>query len=192
MNKKLRIFWWFLVTELGHLLLDRSQLLSLGSNGLSTEVGSSLLTLIESLSVSLALLLQVGNHILVLPSDLIGDAAQSGELASGLQVNDTQGTGDNHTLGLVVWWGDSLEHLQAAQSCLSTSGLVGDHTAQGTVEDTGGGAEMERSVLGVGASTLAQVAVDLDLVTEERSRYVHLLTADHNHLLSVQQKLGNN
>lgn len=84
-----------------------------------------------------------GNDILVLPADLVGEAADGAVLAAGLQPQDAEGLGNDHLLLLVVGRGDALEDLEALKGGGTAGGLVGDHATDGLVEDPGGGAEVE-------------------------------------------------
>lgn len=47
---------------------------------------------------------------------------------------------------MVVRGRDTLEHLQALQSCSTTGRLVGNHAADGPVEDLGGSAVVEGAI----------------------------------------------
>lgn len=85
-------------------------------------------------------------------------------LPSGLQPQDPQGLGNDHAFLSVVWRGDTLEDLKAFESSLSTAGLVGNHTADGLVEDAGRGAEVEGSAKGVVPVTLPEVRMVLDCI----------------------------
>jgi len=149
------------VTEGSNLLVDLSQLGGLGSGGLGTDVGNGLLALVESLGLDLALLLEVGNNIVVLPADLVRDTLDGAVLAAGLELEDAKGRGDDHALHAIVRWGDTLKELDAVQGSGSTGSLVGDHTTDSTVEDAGGSAEMEGTTSGVDDATLAEESVVL-------------------------------
>lgn len=85
------------------------------------------------------------NNILVLPADLVAQTANSAVLAAGLQTQNTQSLGNDHLLLLVVWGRDTLEDLKALQGGGTTGSLVGDHAADGLVEDAGWSAEVERA-----------------------------------------------
>jgi hypothetical protein len=84
-----------------------------------------------------------GNNILVLPADLVAETADGAVLAAGLQPQDAEGLGDNHLLLGVVGRGDALEDLEALKGGGTAGGLVGNHAADGLVEDPRGGAEVE-------------------------------------------------
>jgi len=83
------------------------------------------------------------DNVLVLPANLVAETADGAVLAAGLQSQDTEGLGDHHLLLLVVRGRDTLEDLEALKGSGATGGLVGDHAADGLVEDAGGGAEVE-------------------------------------------------
>ena len=57
--------------------------------------------------------------------------------ATRLQSQDTQSLRNDHTLLLVVGWRNTLKELEAFQSGSAASSLVGDHTADGPVENLG-------------------------------------------------------
>ena len=157
---------------------------------LGFELGQSLLALVEGLGADLAFLFELLDNILVLPTDLGGNATEAGVLATGLEAENTEGLGNNHALHFVVGRRDALKDFDIFQSLGTTSSLMGDHTAEGTVEDAGGGAEMEGTVGGLDKGALLQVFMVADLVAEERARDVHLLAADDNDTLAVQDQLG--
>ena len=83
------------------------------------------------------------NNILVLPADLVAETANSAELAAGLQTEDTESLGNNDLLLLVVGGRDTLEDLESLKSGSAAGGLVRDHAADGLVEDSRGGTEVE-------------------------------------------------
>ena len=83
------------------------------------------------------------DNILVLPADLVAETADGAVLAAGLQSQDTEGLGNNHLLLLVVRGRDTLEDLEALKGGGTAGGLVGDHAADGLVENPGRGAEVE-------------------------------------------------
>ena len=56
-------------------------------------------------------------------------------LATRLQSEDTQSLRDNHPLLLIVRRGNTLKELETLQSSSTASSLVGDHTADGPVEN---------------------------------------------------------
>lgn len=83
------------------------------------------------------------NNVLVLPADLVAETTDGAVLATRLQSQDTEGLGNNHLLLLVVRGRDTLEDLEALKGGGTAGGLVGDHAADGLVEDAGGSAEVE-------------------------------------------------
>lgn len=103
------------------------------------------------------------DDVLVLPADLVGEAADGAVLAAGLQSQDTEGLGNNHLLLLVVRGRDTLEDLESLESGGTAGGLVGNHATDGLVEDPGRGAEVEGTTAGrVVTGHLAEVGVVLD------------------------------
>lgn len=83
------------------------------------------------------------NNILVLPANLVAQTADSAVLAAGLQPQNAESLGNHHLLDLVVGRGDTLEDLEALKGGGTAGGLVGDHAADGLVEDTRGSTEVE-------------------------------------------------
>ena len=67
----------------------------------------------------------------------------SAVLATRLQSEDTQSLRDNHPLLLIVRRGNTLKELETLQSSSTASSLVGDHTANGPVENLGRSAVVE-------------------------------------------------
>ena len=83
------------------------------------------------------------DNVLVLPADLVAQPTNSAVLAAGLQSKDPQGLGNDHLLLLIVGGRDTLEDLEALKGGGATGGLVGNHAANGLVEDPGRSAEVE-------------------------------------------------
>lgn len=155
--------------------------------------GSDLLALVVSSALSLSSLLQSSNDILVLPANLVGQTTNSAELAAGLETEDTESLGNDDLLGLVVGRGDTLEDLKALESGGTAGSLVGDHTTDGLVEDSGRSTEVEGTTAGgVVSGDLSEVGVVLELRAEELAGDVQGLTADNNDLLTAQELLGDN
>lgn len=75
------------------------------------------------------------NNTLVLPADLVAQTTNSAELSAGLQSENTQSLGNNHLLLLVVRGRNTLEDLESLQCGGASGGLVGNHAADGLVED---------------------------------------------------------
>ena len=111
----------------------------------------------ERLRLNLPLLLKAVNHILVAPTDLVRETLSYDKkglsisswkgnsdmylhgavLATRLQSENTEGLRHNHPLLLVIRGRDALKELETLQSGSAASGLVGDHTANGPVENLG-------------------------------------------------------
>ena len=73
----------------------------------------------------------------------MAETADSAELAAGLQPEDTESLGNDDLLLLVVGGRDTLEDLKSLESGGATGGLVGNHAADGLVEDSRRGTEVE-------------------------------------------------
>ena len=169
-----------LVAELGESLVLGNR-----GEGLGADLASSLLALEVGLALDLPLLLEAVDNVLAAPSDLVRDALEGGVLAAGLQAEDTEGGGDDDLLDLVLGGGNTLVELKAAEGGGTARGLVGDHTADGLVEDARRSTVVEGTgLLGVDNVTLVEVGVVLELVTEERARDVDLLATDDRNLLA--------
>lgn len=144
-----------------------------------------------SLLLDLALGLELVDSLHVVPANLVRDTLDGGELAAGLKTEDTQSRRDDHELLAVVRRRDTLVDLQSLQSGGTTSGLVGNHAADGLVEDARRGTVVEgTSLLGVNQVALVQVGVVLQLVAEERARDVDKLGSNNNDLLAREKLLG--
>ena len=121
------------------------------------------LALVEGLGLDLPLLLQAVDNVLVAPANLVGQTLRSRRvrywyhaketrdatylhravLATRLQPQHPESLRDNHTLLPVVGRRDTLKQLEALKSCRPAGSLVGDHAADGPVENLGGGAMVE-------------------------------------------------
>jgi len=160
--------------------------------GLFTELEGSDLALVVSLSLGLPLLLQLVDDVLVTPTDLVRQPLQGTVLPAGLESEDSESGGDDHLLDLVLGGGDTLKERESGQGGGTSGRLVGNHSSDGLVEDPRGSSEMERTGLpGVDQMLLVQVSVVSELVPEERTRNVDLLTSNNSNLLTAQDLLGN-
>ena len=66
----------------------------------------------------------------------MAQSADCAVLAAGLQSQDSQGLGNHDTLDFVIWWWDTLKHLESLHCGGTTGGLVGNHATDGLVEDS--------------------------------------------------------
>ena len=107
------------------------------------------LALVEGLGLDLPLLLQTVDNVLVAPTNLVGQTLISrgvrywyhaketryatylhrAVLATRLQPEYPQCSGDNHSLLPVIRRWDSLKQLQSVQCSSTARSLVGDHPA---------------------------------------------------------------
>jgi hypothetical protein len=79
----------------------------------------------------------------------VAETANGAVLAAGLEAENTQSLGNDDTLLLVVWGRNTLEDLESLHSSSTTGGLVGNHAADGLVEDARRSAEVERTCTGM-------------------------------------------
>lgn len=178
----------FLVTKLSKSggSLGGSNLL-LGGLGL---LGQSGLLGVVSGRLDLSLLLESSNNVLVLPAKLVGDSANGAVLSAGLESQNSEGLGDDHSLLLVVRRGNALKDLESLESGLASGSLVGNHTSNGLVEDSRGGSEVEGTVGSVEPGGLSQVGGVLELGPEELLGDVQGLASHDDNVLSVEDLLG--
>lgn len=81
-----------------------------------------------------------GNHIPVLPAELVTQPADGAVFPARLQPQDTESLRNHHTLLAVVGRRDTLEDLQTLKRLRTTLSLVGHHAADSAPEHLGGGA----------------------------------------------------
>lgn len=138
-----------------------------------------------------ALGLELVDSLHVVPTDLVGNALDGGELTAGLKTENTEGGGDDHELLSVVRRGNTLVDLQSLESGSTTGGLVGKHAANGLVEDARGSTVVEGTgLLGVNQVALVKVGVVLELVAEEGAGDVDELGSNDDNLLAGKELLG--
>lgn len=97
------------------------------------------------------------NDVLVLPAELVADTTDGAVLAARLQPQHTESLGNDHALLLVIWGRNTLEGLEALHSSGTASGLVRDHTTDGSPEDLRWGTEVEGTWC-VTVSTIAELS----------------------------------
>mmetsp|Transcript_9102 Transcript_9102/g.20621 ORF Transcript_9102/g.20621 Transcript_9102/m.20621 type:complete len:214 (-) Transcript_9102:22-663(-) len=158
--------------------------------GLLLGLGRRHLALVEGQALDLALVLEAGDEVLVLPAHLLGEVAELAEAALGPQAEHLEARGEDHALLLVVGVRDALEGLEAVQRGGAARGLVRDHAADAAPEDLGGGAEVVEAPARVGVHVLAPEVRVLQLVAVERARDVDVLRAHADHVLAVEQLLA--
>lgn len=161
-----------------------------GSGGLSSELEGGGLSLVVGLALSLSLLLQSVDDVLVTPSDLVRDSLEGAELSSGLETQYTKSGGDDHLLELVLGGGDTLEERESGEGGGTSGRLVGNHSSDGLVQDLGRSSVVERTgLLRVDNVPLVEVSVVPQLVSEKGTRNVDLLASDDRDLLA-REDLG--
>ena len=156
-----------LISTGGKDLVDLGELALGGFRGLGLEGIAGLLLLVVGIGLDLALVLELLEEVLVLPSDLVGEIAEDGVIADGVEADDAEGGGDDLAGNAVVRVGDALEGREAGHGVLATCCLLMAHAADGTPDHASGALEMEWATARVGVvANLAEVRV-LDLVTDE-------------------------
>ena len=175
---------------LGELGVDGSGVLGRVGNSLSLALEDGLLALEEGGTTGGALGLELLDEALVLPADGGSEVTEAAVLAVSLELEDSEGGGDDDLLDLVVGGGATLEATVVGEGKSTTGGLVGHHATDGAPEDLGGGTEVIRTTAGVGVHALAQVVSPEHLVAEEGTRDVDLLSADAHDLVAVEELLG--
>jgi len=120
-----------------------------GLGGFSAELSESLLAGIEGGSADFTLLFKLVNNSGVLPADLRAKSGEESKLAPRVELEDTEGGGDDNALNLVIGGRNSFKDLQVSQGSGTTGGLVRQHSADGSPENAGGVLEVNRTLLGV-------------------------------------------
>mmetsp|Transcript_17575 Transcript_17575/g.34572 ORF Transcript_17575/g.34572 Transcript_17575/m.34572 type:complete len:227 (-) Transcript_17575:29-709(-) len=154
------------------------------------ELVVSNLALVEGGALDLALLLEGGDNLAVLPAVAGGEVTEVGGLAAGAKAEDLEGLRDNHALHAVVGVGDALEGLEAVEGGLATGSLVGEHATDHALELGSRGADGEGATLRVGVGLLGEFVLELDAVAPDVTGDLELLAADSNHALAAEELLG--
>jgi len=155
---------------------------------LELEVGALLLVVDGALDLTFGL--QSGDDVLVFPSHFVSETTQNAKLAVRLESQDAESRGDDVPLSFVVRGGNSLVGAVPLHGVLSAGQLVGQHAADGLVQDTARGSVMEWPSLGVDQATLAKVIHVLELVAVETSGDVDTFASDDYNSLSLKERLG--
>ena len=121
----------------------------------------------------------------------MGESAEDAEFAVRLKSENAESGRNDVPLSLVVRSRDSFVGAVALHRVLSASELVGQHAADGFVQDSGGSPVVEGSPLGVDQATLAKVIHVLELVAVEASGNVNSLAPDDDDSLPLEKRLGN-
>lgn len=156
-----------------------------GGLGFEGEVRAFLL--VVDGSFDLALCLQSRDDVLILPSNFVRKSSEDAVFAVGLKAEHAKGRWDNVPLSLIIGSWNSFVGAIALHGILSTSQLVGQHTANGFVENSGWGPVVERSSLRVDQTTFAKVVHVLKLVAIKASGNVDPLTPDDDDTLPLKE-----
>lgn len=145
----------------------------------------------EGLRPDLPLLLETVNNILVTPTDFMGETLYCAVFTPWLQPQDPQSLWHHHPLLFIIKRGDTLKEFQTIEGSSAASGLVRDHAPDGTEEDFGRSAVVERAgFFGVNDVAFVKEIVIAELVAEEAAGYIDLLASYNDNLLAVENLLG--
>jgi len=149
-------------------------------------------TLVEASSLFLTGSFELLDDGLVLPAHLGEHVTEDGAAAFGLEALAGEGLRDDHAGTLVGdVHGDTFVGDEAAEGGVTALGAEGEHTADDTAEDVGGGALVEGTLLGVGEMALSQEVGVLDLVADFLTGDVDFVGADNGDLSAEEELLGN-
>ena len=105
-------------------LVDLGELGLGGGGSLGLEGVAGFLLLVVGIGLGLALVLELLEEVLVLPSDLVGEITEDGVVADGVEADDAEGGGDHLALDTIIWVGNTLESGKTGESILTTGGLL--------------------------------------------------------------------
>jgi len=112
---------------------------------LLTQLDRGKLAFMEGLRPNLPLLLEAVNNILIAPANFVREALYCTVLPPRLQSEDPQSLWYHHSLLPIVGRRDALEELQTFEGGSTAGGLVGHHAPDGTEQNFGRCAVMERT-----------------------------------------------
>jgi len=173
----------------GKLLVDFFELLVAHSLGSSNNL--LLLGFVVLLGLGLSLVFEGGDEGSLGPSGSGGEVSEDAEFSMSLKSENLEGLWDDHSLLLVIWEWDSLENLELLKSSFTLWSLMWGHTSNSSPEDSGWGFEVFKVSSWVSVVGFFDVFSPLELVSEQRSGDVHLLTSHNDDSLSSQDLLGN-
>merc|ERR1712014_240132 len=168
-----------LVTEGGEFSVD------LGGVGLL-----SLALVVPLLGVSQSLGLQSLDAVLVLPADLVTKSAEARDFSAWKASDLLEGGGDLKLLLDVEWWWAAIEALESLVSGLASSGLVGEHTSDHSLDHHGWGTVVEWTVLGVGGGSLVHLLEHDKLVSVEVTSDEDALASHNGDVVTSEELLG--
>lgn len=113
-----------LISTVGKDLVDPCKLGIGGSCGLGLEGILGLLLLVVGVGLGPALVLELLEEVLVLPSDLVGEITEDGVVADGVETDDAEGGRNHLPLLSVVWVGNALEGRETGHGVLTTGRLL--------------------------------------------------------------------
>ena len=178
---------------------SEAELLELGADSLNGgvvgELGLGLdlllLGLVELLGLGLSLALEFLDDSLALPADLGGELTELASVSVGLDSENLERLGHDHSLLLIIREGNSLEDLQSLESSLAAGRLVRQHAAERSPEHAGGRAVMLEVSSGVSVVGLVQEVLEVELVSEQGARKDKRFASNNNDTLAAEQLMGN-
>ena len=126
-------------------LLNLSKFIRCSCNRLLSQLILLLLLLIEFSSFRFALALQLGQKVLVLPSDRVGQLSHDSIVSSGLETHNLESARHDDSLLLVVRFWNSLKRRETTEGFLSADRLLVNHAANGAPHHASGRLEMGRT-----------------------------------------------
>merc|ERR1712126_210652 len=159
-----------------------------GGLGFKGQIGAFLLIVDGGFDLTLGL--QRRDDVLVFPSDLVSESSEDAEFAVRLESEDAQSRGNDVPLSLVVRSRNSLVGAVTFHRVLTTGQLVGQHSADGLVKDSGRCPVMEGSSFGVDQTPFAKVFLVFELVAVKATRNVDAFAPDSDDSLSLEKRLG--
>jgi hypothetical protein len=135
-----------------------------------------------------ALILELCDEAPLAPTDFSGQVAEGAVLAVVFESHDPEGIWDDQLLLEVIGGGDTLEHLELAQSGSTSCGEPREHTSDGPPEDARWTSVVHEACSGVGVAPLPQELAELDSIPEKGSGNVNALGSDDDDSLSCITK----
>ena len=163
-------------------------------------LGQSSLRLSSSLGGGLDILVVLGgslgsldrqsfDELLALPTYLGGHIAEDAELTLWLQAEGLGGLWEGHLGLLVIWSWDTIEDLQSLKGCLTSGGLVWEHSTNSSPENHRWGSVVKRASSWVGSGCLVLELLILQGVSEKGARDVDTLTSNNSLSIKYRKKV---
>jgi len=125
-----------------------------------------------------------------LPSKFLAEISQRSDLSARFRSGNLEGSRDFELLLSVEWWRAAIIDVQSSESSLTSSGLVGEHTSDHSLDHSGGASVMEGTVFGVGSGSLVHLFQHDQLVSVVVTSEVKTFTADQVDGVAVEEFFG--